>query len=193
MIILKLDSDINYIVSGLERSGTSMLMQILQAGDISISYDDLRKKNNFNQKGYFELEGGKIINKLISGNFDFNKYKGSFIKITAFGLKYLPLGKYKIIYSERNMDEILTSMEKMASLKDDERNITKKSFLKLNNKAKETLVMRPDIDVLFLNYNKIISNPKLEIEKIPKFLSISNIDINKMIQAIDKNMYHERK
>ena len=104
---MELDNKYNYIVSGLERSGTSMLMQILKAGEIPISFDKSRKPDDNNPKGYFELEGGKIINKLMESVFPLDLYLGEFIKITAYGLKFLPLGKYKIIYSERNLEEII--------------------------------------------------------------------------------------
>ena len=86
-----------------------------------ISFDKSRKPDINNPKGYFELEGGKIINKLMEGIFPLELYKGEFIKITSYGLKYLPEGKYKIIYSERNIDEILDSMEKMTGEKDKDR------------------------------------------------------------------------
>ena len=69
LINMNLENDTNYIVSGLERSGTSMLMQILKAGNIPISFDKFRKPDDNNPRGYFELEGGKIINKLIPINF----------------------------------------------------------------------------------------------------------------------------
>ena len=77
---MKLDNDINYIVSGLERSGTSMLMQILNAAEMPIGSDDKRPPDQSNPKGYYELEGGKIINKLIDGTLSLDKFKGKFIK-----------------------------------------------------------------------------------------------------------------
>ena len=133
---MQLDKNINYIVSGLERSGTSMLMQILNAGGLPCAFDDSRRPDDNNPKGYYELEGGKIINKLMDGSFPIEKYKGIFIKITAYGLKYLPPGKYVILYSERNIEEILDSMEKMAKIKDTSREETKKAFINLNNMIK---------------------------------------------------------
>jgi len=57
---MTLDKNINYIVSGLERSGTSMLMQILDAGGIPSDFDqDSRPPDDDNPRGYFELEGGE--------------------------------------------------------------------------------------------------------------------------------------
>ena len=100
---MKLGMNKNYIVSGIERSGTSMLMQILQAGGVPLAFNaESRPPDEDNPKGYFELEGGKIINKLMNGTFPLSDFKGEFIKITAFGVKFLPPGEYDIIYIQRN-------------------------------------------------------------------------------------------
>jgi len=170
MVLMKLDKNTNYIVSGLERSGTSMLMQILNAGSIPIAFDNGRPADEYNPKGYFELLGGKIINKLIAKSFPIEKYKGKFIKITSYGLKFLPKAKYKIIYSERDFEEILESMEKMMKKKDEDRAESKKNLIKLNNVIKKKIQEKKDLDVLFVNYNNILKNPKNNIKKILDFL-----------------------
>ncbi len=190
---MKLDEKTNYIVSGLERSGTSMIMQILRAGDITIAFDTKRQPDENNPKGYYELEGGKIINKLMDGTLILEKYKGIFIKITAYGLKYLPPGNYKIIYTERNIEEILDSMEKMTGKKDENREETKDVFTKLNNMIKKLIKNRGDVEVLYINYNEIMSNPEKNIEKVVKFLNLSDKDLDKMIKSIDKNLYRQRR
>jgi hypothetical protein len=190
---MKLDENINYIVSGLERSGTSMLMQILLAGGVPVVFDSSRSIDENNPKGYYELEGGKIINKLMDGTFPLHEYKGKFIKITSYGLKYLPSGNYKIIYSERNIEEILDSMEKMADIKDNAREETKESFIKLNSMIKNLIGNREDIEFLLVNYNDILSNPSTNIEKIHDFLGLADIDLEKMIDAIDKKLYRQRR
>jgi len=191
---MKLNENTNYIVSGLERSGTSMLMQMLNAGEIPVAFDDKsRPSDKSNPKGYFELEGGKIINKLIDGTFPFEDYKGKFIKITAYGLKFLPQGNYNIIYSEREMEEILDSMEKMAEIKDSEREETKTTFNKLNNMIKKVIESREDINVLFVNYNKIISDPETNIKQIQNFIQIPDENYKKMIRIVDKRLYRQRR
>lgn len=191
---MKLDENINYIVSGLERSGTSMLMQIINAAGAPAQYDhDSRPPDDNNPKGYFELEGGKIINRLMEGKFPFEKYRGQFIKITAYGLKFLPRGRYKIIYSQRNIEEILDSMEKMAKIKDDAREETKESFIKLNNMIINIISEREDSDVLFISYNEILANPEENIRKIVDFIGNPEADMNKMLASIDKKLYRNRK
>ena len=190
---MKLDKKTNYIVSGLERSGTSMLMQILYTGDIEISFDNSRKPDDNNPRGYFELNGGKIINSLINGDFEFDKYKAKFIKITAYGLKFLPPGKYKIIYCERNIEEVLDSMEKMMGMKDRNREDTKKSFIAFNNMIKKEINNRKDTKILYVDYNDILSDPEKNIKKILNFLNLPYLNLDKMKAVVDKNLYRQRK
>jgi len=192
--IMKLDENINYLVSGVERSGTSLLMQILDAGGVPTAFDiSSRPPDESNPKGYYELEGGKIINKLMEGTFPIENYRGKFIKITAYGCKFLPPGTYKIIYTERNIEEILNSMEKMARIQDENREETKESFVKLNEMIKNQLNSRDDIEVLFTNYNDILSFPEESIKKIYDFLGSSAFDLDRMIKSVDKKLYRQRK
>ena len=190
---MALKKDVNYIVSGLERSGTSMIMQILKAGNLPIGFDESRPPDENNPKGYYELEGGKIISRLMEGTFPLEKYKGKFIKITAFGLKFLPPGKYKIIYSERNIEEILDSMEKMMDKKDLKRQETKQTFIKLNNMIKQHIREREDTKHIIINYNQTISNPKSNINKIAGFLDLPEKTLDKMINAVDNRLYRQRR
>ena len=193
MISMKLDENVNYIVSGQERSGTSMLMQILHAGNIPTAFDDTRPADDHNIKGYYELEGGKIINKLIKNEFPLHEFRGLFIKITAYGLKFLPPGEYKIIYSERNIEETLDSIQKMIGEKELNRDETKDNIIKLNNLIKNEIQSRDDIQVLFVNYNNILKNPKDNIIKILKFLNLPEDCLQKMMDTIDLKIYHQRR
>ena len=187
---MKLDENINYIVSGIERSGTSMMMQILVNGGAPSAFDnDSRPPDVNNPKGYFELEGGKIINKLMDGSFPIEEFRGKFIKITAYGMKFLPKGNYKVIYSERNLEEILDSMEKMAKITDKNRDETREVFFKLNETIKDTLKKRDDCEVLFISYNDIINNPEENIRKIHRFVGRPELDVDRMLESVDKSLH----
>jgi hypothetical protein len=139
------------------------------------------------------LDGGKSINKLMDGTFLFEKYKGKFIKITSYGLKFLPVGKYKIVYSERNIEELLDSMEKMAKIRDNKRDETKETFIRLNNMIKKLIINREDIEVLFVNYNEILSNPEENIKKILNFLGCQSNNLSNMIKTVDNKLYRQRR
>jgi len=138
------------------------------------------------------LRGGKIINKLMNNEFSFEPFKGKFIKITAYGLKFLPKGDYKVIYSQRNIEEILDSMEKMARIQDENREDTRIVFTKLNDMIISQIKEREDIDVLFMNYNEIVANPAENVTKIYDFLNSTEFDLERMIAAIDKSLYRKR-
>ena len=131
--------------------------------------------------------------KLISKEFPIEKFKGNFIKITAYGLKYLPPGEYKIIYTERNIEETLDSIEKMIGKKEINRDETKENIVKLNNLIKNEIQTRSDIQVLFVNYNSILENPKENIIKILNFLNLQEENLQKMIDTIDLRIYHNRR
>ncbi|MCD6236714.1 MAG: sulfotransferase domain-containing protein [Thermoplasmata archaeon] len=177
---------VNYIVSGLERSGTSMMMQILYRGGAPVAFDDSRKPDYHNPKGYFELEGGKIINRLMEGTFPFEKYDGKFIKITAYGLKFLPLGNYKIVYMLRDIEEILDSMEKMSGPINREEE--KPVLDKLNRFIMKLIEERDDVEYITVNYRDVIKNPKDEIERINEFLN-GMLDVDEAIRAVDPKLY----
>jgi hypothetical protein len=192
--MMKLDANVNYIVSGLERSGTSLLMQILHAGGVPVAFDtESRPPDDNNPRGYFELEGGKIISRLREGTLPLADFKGKFIKITAYGLKFLPPGKYRIIYTERNIEEVLDSMEKMAKLQDQNRDETRTAFVKLNDMIKGLITERKDIDTLFVSYNQIVADPKLQVRKIGDFLGGAGIDHARMVASVDEKLYRKRR
>jgi hypothetical protein len=177
---------VNYIVSGIERSGTSMMMQILRGGGAPVAFDDSRTPNYHNPKGYYELEGGKIIRKLMDGSFSFEEYENKVIKITAYGLKFLPLRRYKIIYMKRDLDEIMDSMEKMSGSID--RKKERPLFEKLNTFSLDFMEKRDDIDYIVVNYRDVIKDPIKEIKKVNLFLD-GMLNVEHAAQAVDPHLY----
>jgi len=184
--------DTIYIVSGLERSGTSMLMQMLDGGGIPLVFDEKRKPDDNNPKGYYELAGGKIIN-LLQENPDYvNEFKGKgFVKITAYGMLFLPKGKYRIIFIERDMEEVLDSMEKMKKGEDLVRGEIKESLTRLLNHVKKLLASREDMDVLHVNYNRILRNPSQEISRIGEFLG-EEFNVEGAVSRVNETLYRNR-
>lgn len=178
--------DILVIVSGIPRSGTSLLMQMLQAGGMEILSDEKRKADNSNPKGYFELETIKslyIDNSCLKGQF------GKAVKVISYLLKYLPEDqKYKIIFINRDMDEIIKSQQKM--LGRDEKKPPKaliNAFDKEIRNVKIWAENNPNIEILYLHYTNVIENSKEEINKIINFLNIP-LNKEKMIDVIDPHL-----
>lgn len=191
---MTLDDRINYIVSGLERSGTSLIMQLLRAGGVPCAFDSAsRPADDNNPRGYFELEGGKVISRLRDGVFPLADYRGRFIKITAYGMKFLPPGTYRVIYTERNIEEVLDSMEKMAKIRDTDREGTKAAFVKLNDMIKAQLAGRTDAGLLLVNYNAIVRDAAPEIRRIAEFVGAPGIDERAMAAAVDEKLHRNRR
>ena len=187
----KMDKDTIYIVSGLPRSGTSMLMQMMKKGRMKVATDEKRIPDKDNPAGYIEIES--IINKLEEEPEYILNFKGEFVKVIAYGLKYLPQGKYKMVYTDRKIEEVLDSMEKMVGQKDEEREEAKEAFAKLNRIIKDRIREREDIEVLFVNYNDILANPEKEITGIYEFLKEDGADLEKMIEAVNPDLYRNRR
>jgi len=196
---IKLDKNTNYIVSGLERSGTSLMMQILEASGIPVAYDELRKPDENNPRGYYELSGGKIIDELRKGTFPLDKYKGKFIKITAWGLKYLPPdGDYDIIYMIRDVDEIVESTIKMGKDGYDKKKLRRC----LIDFTRETLNWLEDKSISFIpiSYGSLLdSNPSqlykdnqdTELKALALRYGCKSI-VSKGKKVIDKKLYRSR-
>jgi predicted AlkP superfamily phosphohydrolase/phosphomutase/tetratricopeptide (TPR) repeat protein len=99
------------IVSGLPRSGTSLMMQMLKAGGVKVLSDNVRKEDVDNPKGYYELEKVKSLPK---DNSWMHEAEGQAVKVIAHLLKHLPAGyRYKVILMTRDMDEVLASQLSM--------------------------------------------------------------------------------
>ena len=184
-----LSNEINYIVSGLERSGTSLMMQVLHKGRLPVAFDKSRAADEHNPRGYYELEGGKIINRLMDGTFDLQSCRGHIIKITAYGLKFLPKSRYKIIYMMRNIDEILRSMQKMGAAIDEEKD--RALFSKLNRFSFELMRSRDDMENIRVNYRDLIDDPRRELERISQFLG-ETLDLDTAIKAVEPSLYRNK-
>lgn len=180
-----------YVVSGLPRSGTSLLMQALQAGGLAVATDGKREPDESNPKGYLEIES--IIDKLKDNPEMVFNFEDQVVKIIAYGLQYLPRGNYRVVYMERNIEEILDSMEKMINAKDEERENTKAAFVKLNEKSKADISNREDMEVLFVSYNEILSNPRGQLGRVHRFFVDKNLDLDRMVEAVDSKLYRQRR
>jgi hypothetical protein len=84
-------------------------------------------------------------------------------------------------------------MEKMIGVKDRNRDDTKKSFIVLNNMIKKEMNNRKDTKILYIDYNEILLNPEKNIKKILNFLNLPYLNLDKMIEVVDKNLYRQRK
>ncbi len=83
-------------------------------------------------------------------------------------------------------------MQRMMGKIDKNRSESKKNLLKLDSMIKKQILKNKAMDVLFVNYNDILKNPKNNIKKILDFLGLSYENLEKMIDAVDIKLYQPR-
>jgi hypothetical protein len=84
-------------------------------------------------------------------------------------------------------------MEKMAGIKDENREETRESFRKLNEMIKTQISSREDIEVLFVNYNEILNDPDTKIRQIHVFLGNPGFNLQQMRGVVDTKLYRQRR
>lgn len=185
------------IVSGLPRSGTSMMMQMLVNGGMKAFTDGKREADENNQKGYFEHE---LIKSLGQNKQVLNQVGNKVVKIISHLLSHLPhIYKYKIIFMDRAIEEVMTSQHKMLGRLGKERGEDKansmaliKTFEDSRKKAIDWCQKHPKyVEMLLVPYTKAISNPLEQAKKVNDFLG-GNLDETKMAGVVDKSLYREK-
>jgi len=182
------------IVSGLPRSGTSMMMQILERGGLEIVTDNIRQADKDNPKGYYEFEKVKEIENDTSW---LSRCRGKVVKMVSMLLFELPeKRKYKIVFMERNMDEILASQKKMLerlNREDGEDDpVIRNGYEKHLKKIKNWLQERKNFEILYVSYNDIIKDPQSHIIELNKFFD-NRLNADEMLKVVDRSLYRQRK
>ncbi|MCB0284018.1 MAG: sulfotransferase domain-containing protein [Calditrichaeota bacterium] len=181
------------VVSGLPRSGTSLMMQMLQAGGMEIIKDDLRAADEDNPEGYFEYEP---VKNLSENNDWLVNAGGKAVKIISPLLPHLPENcLYKIIFMQRNLDEIIASQNKMLERVGKATNVPVaeiKSLLKQSLlESKRSLIKSKNMKVLFISYEQVLNEPEETTRSINNFLN-SKLDSRKMASVVNKNLYRNK-
>jgi len=177
------------IVTGLPRSGTSLMMQIIEKSEIPVFSDGKREKDINNPEGYFELEAVKGI---VKDNSFLDLALGKALKIVAplpiFLNKEL---NYRIIFMRRDMDEILRSQEVM--LQKDQLSEREKFSGIYEQHLSKTYRFFEDNSIPFIevNYNQLVVNPEMEIQKVIQFCSIVT-DSKTLIEVVRPELYRNR-
>jgi hypothetical protein len=184
------------VVSGLPRSGTSMTMQMLEAGGIGIATDNIRKPGDDNPKGYYEYERVKDLDKGLDNSW-LKEFRGKAIKIISFLLKELPeTYNYKVVFMRRNLHEVLASQAKMLDNRAEKNESSDEKMLELyqNHLWRVDYLMkhRPCFELLNVDYKDVVENPRRQAERIREFLG-NHLDVDKMTSAVDGTLYRNRR
>ncbi len=177
------------IITGLPRSGTSLMMQIIEKSEIPVFTDGKREKDVNNPQGYFELEAVKGI---VKDNSFLENANGKALKIVA----PLPIFldkklNYRVIFMRRNIDEVLRSQEVMLQ-KDQQSEKEKFSGIYEQHIAKTHRFFEDNsIPYIDINYNDLMLNPEREIDKLIAFCGIKS-DRKTLLDVVRPELYRNR-
>lgn len=183
------------IVTGLPRSGTSLMMQAIEAGGIPALTDNIRTADDDNPKGYYEYEPVKKTKEDPSW---LEKAPGKIVKMVYRLLCDLPGGyEYRVVFTQRNLEEILASQNIMlehrnqqgAKVSDEEMTRLFQAELK---KFDEWIADQEHFSILRVNYKEMVESPRQQCQRVNEFLG-GDLDIDAMVAVVDPSLYRNRR
>jgi len=182
------------IVSGLPRSGTSMMMKMLAEGGLPTVVDALRQADEDNPNGYFEIEASKSLK-------DGEKKwlyaaQGKVVKVISYLLEFLPDDlSYDVIFMEREISEVLASQRKMLQRRNEISTLTdaemETQFREHLRAVKYWAARKPNMRILFVKYSQMVEAPEILCKSIVDFLEIP-LDLKAMQSVPNQSLYRNR-
>jgi hypothetical protein len=182
------------IVSGLPRSGTSLMMQMLDAGGLPVLSDGERKADTDNPKGYLEWERVKQLPKnpsLIA------EAEGKVVKVISELILSLPMDhEYRIVFMQRPLPEVLKSQDEMLRRRGNADSIGDNSaieefFQRHLLEVNRWIAAKPNVEIMRVHYHRVLREPKVVAEEVAAFLKVP-LDIEAMTRQVDGNLYRNR-
>jgi hypothetical protein len=181
------------IVSGLPRSGTSLMMQMLDAGGVEVVTDNVRTADTDNPRGYYEFEQVKAIKRDTTW---LPATRGRAFKMVSQLLYHLPPGEtYRVIFMERDLEEVLVSQEKMLTRlgrTPAPREEIRRAYAVHLERLHEWLGRQGNVAVLRVRYSDLVGRPREQAERVRQFLG-GRADVEGMVRAVDPALYRNRK
>ena len=183
------------VVSGLPRSGTSLMMRMLEAGGLPPLTDEVRTANVDNPKGYYEFERVKALDK--GDTAWLPEARGKAVKVISALLKHLPDDHtYRVLFMRRHLDEVLASQKKMLERRgkpadeasDDElRELFERHIAHVRGWA----AGQANVQLLEVSYNDLLADPQPVAERVAAFVG-GELDVEAMVAEIDPSLYRNR-
>lgn len=183
-----------FVVSGLPRSGTSMMMKMLSEGGLEIVTDAVRAADEDNPDGYFEFEP---VKQLAEGQDAWlEAARGKLVKVISALLEHLPRKcEYKVVFMEREIGEILASQQKMLERRNEASGASdaemSNQFREHLHASKYWLARQPNMSVLYVEYNKLMADPDSYCQAVADFLG-ADLDVARMRSVPNERLYRNR-
>jgi len=183
------------IVSGLPRSGTSLMMQMLAAGGVPILSDGERVPDADNPRGYCEWERIKQLPKEPAC---IEEAEGRAVKVISQLLFALPAGRdYRIIFMERPLPEVVASQAEMIRRRGTTGAALPQAALIAGlrmhlNQVNAWLAQKREIPVNRIEYHFVLRDPAGAAENLQTFLA-RDLNLEAMARQVDPALYRQRK
>ena len=183
------------VVSGLPRSGTSMLMKMLAAGGLAAMTDGQRTADEDNPEGYFEVERIKALAQETDRTW-LAEARGKAVKVISYLLRSLPEEhNYRVVFIRRDIAEVLASQGKMMARRGERDDVPpekmREVFAKDVARALELLARAPQFEVLEVEYAAVVARPLEEARRIADFVG-GGLDAEAMAAAVRPALYRNR-
>jgi len=194
-ILRRITDSMITVVSGLPRSGTSMMMRMLEAGGVPVLTDEKREADEDNLRGYYEDERVKQLGEDASW---IAEAEGKAVKVISYLLRHLPEGhSYKVIFMERKIPEVLASQRKMMRRRGEATeevpdDVMAGIFEKHLAETEEWLSQQPHLEAIQVSYNDTLEDPEPTAKRVAAFLS-GGLDVEKMTHVVDPQLYRQRR
>jgi hypothetical protein len=186
------------IVSGLPRSGTSLMMQMLEAGGMAVLSDGERQPDKDNPKGYLEWERVKQLKKDASV---IAEAEGKVVKVISEFVQSLPPEhEYRIVFMQRPLPEVLKSQDEMLRRRGNADSIASSSaetyaieefFQKHLLEMNKWVAGQENMKMLRVHYHRVLREPRTVAEEVAVFLQVP-LDIDAMVKQVDGSLYRNR-
>lgn len=182
------------IVSGLPRSGTSLMMQMLVAGGMTPLADGERKADADNPRGYLEWER---IKSLPNDPACIAEAEEKVVKVISRLLLALPAGhEYRVIFMQRPLAEVLASQDEMLRRRGTYKEGTNPAaigaaFEKHLREVYAWMNSKPQVKSIRVAYHEALSQPEQVSRQIGEFLGVP-LNIKAMTEQVDSSLYRNR-
>ena len=183
------------VVSGIPRSGTSMVMEMLAAGGVPLLTDGVRAPDCDNPQGYFEFEP---VKRMSENPHCLDQGAGMAVKVISWLLPELPLDRrYRVIFMLRDLDELLASQREMmirrgrSSRREGEPGLRAAFVNHLEAMQNWLREHAENFEVLYLRFEKVHTEPRREAGRVSEFLE-GGLDIEAMANAVNPGLYRQR-
>lgn len=186
------------LVSGLPRSGTSLMMQLLEAGGMSMMTDGERAADVDNPRGYYEWEAIKQIGKKPE-LLDDPAVEGKAIKCISMLLSKMPRQhSYKVIFMTRPIEEVVASQRAMTErLGTQGAEIEPEQLIRgmraHRDEVRKRLSSAPHMEMIEIDYPTLIQKPDPEIARLVEFLGADRLpNSSAMAKVVDPSLHRKK-